>query len=591
MKTLHRLSLGLIASAIVAVTLVAVFGAGTSAPLPGSTTPVTGAAGVYNSSGNLTATQFIANGTASGPAQHGVFGLDTNYDLLKLPLADAYADYFQLHVQPFANSGTTGTASSAGNTTLVDSSYDSGKTKPASYYDNYFITITGGTGNGQTRTVTNYTNTSGTNATWTVNPAWTTTPDATSHYSVALNNTVADFGFNITSNNGYDQYTHSWFHQRERSWQNGSYVQAEDHLDLVLPTEGQAAYRRPVFYTASLLTGSATNASGLDGINYANSAPLNGSTPASGGNALATYDYYFTTTGHNFFQNTHDQTTGTATSATSSTITDTTANASGNGVGNQVFNTTFAPGTAYGIGGTGLQGLATNALQGYFVRISSGTGNNNSPKLISASTTAGQITISGNFETTPDNTSHYVVFTNPGLSKYNDLSAIPWVYPGGLMPISYRPDSTLVLNSTGNAVATIGSMTVGNNLSALNGTITGGTVRSNGAMSCNLAFQPPVFALTDAATIAVNGSFGNVFTVTLGGNRTLANPTALTTGQSLTFVITQDGTGLRTLSYGTLYDWGTVGAPTLSVAAGAVDILPAIYIGGKVMMLPVSLGH
>lgn len=84
------------------------------------------------------------------------------------------------------------------------------------------------------------------------------------------------------------------------------------------------------------------------------------------------------------------------------------------------------------------------------------------------------------------------------------------------------------------------------------------------------------FALTDGANIAVNALNSNVFTVTLGGNRTLDNPTNLAAGQTFMFIITQDGTGSRTLSYGTAYDFGAEGAPTLTTAAGKVDVISGI---------------
>jgi hypothetical protein len=65
-----------------------------------------------------------------------------------------------------------------------------------------------------------------------------------------------------------------------------------------------------------------------------------------------------------------------------------------------------------------------------------------------------------------------------------------------------------------------------------------------------------VVALTDAATIAVDLSLGNNFSVTLGGNRTLGAPTNQTAGQSGVIVVTQDSTGSRTLAWwnGTDFD-------------------------------------
>jgi hypothetical protein len=80
-----------------------------------------------------------------------------------------------------------------------------------------------------------------------------------------------------------------------------------------------------------------------------------------------------------------------------------------------------------------------------------------------------------------------------------------------------------------------------------------------------------ITALTDGATITPDFSASCNFSVTLGGNRTLANPSNLTAGQSGSIFITQDGTGSRTLAYGSQYDFIGGTAPTLSTAASAVD--------------------
>jgi len=81
-------------------------------------------------------------------------------------------------------------------------------------------------------------------------------------------------------------------------------------------------------------------------------------------------------------------------------------------------------------------------------------------------------------------------------------------------------------------------------------------------------------ALTDGATIAVDMSLGNNFSVTLAGNRTLGDPTNVTAGQSGVIVVTQDGTGSRTLAYGgSKYKFAGGTAPTLTTTAAAVDVL------------------
>jgi hypothetical protein len=81
-----------------------------------------------------------------------------------------------------------------------------------------------------------------------------------------------------------------------------------------------------------------------------------------------------------------------------------------------------------------------------------------------------------------------------------------------------------------------------------------------------------VATLADGATITPDLDAGPNFTVTLGGNRTLANPTNQAAGQAGFIRVIQDGTGSRTLSYGENWKFAG-GAPTLSTAAAAVDVI------------------
>ena len=80
-----------------------------------------------------------------------------------------------------------------------------------------------------------------------------------------------------------------------------------------------------------------------------------------------------------------------------------------------------------------------------------------------------------------------------------------------------------------------------------------------------------ITALTDGATITPNLATSNNFSVTLAGSRTLANPTNIVAGQSGSVFITQDGTGSRTLAFGSYWDFAGGTAPTLSTAASSVD--------------------
>jgi len=85
------------------------------------------------------------------------------------------------------------------------------------------------------------------------------------------------------------------------------------------------------------------------------------------------------------------------------------------------------------------------------------------------------------------------------------------------------------------------------------------------------ALAPTITTLSDGATITPDLSTSCNFTITLGGNRTMANATNAIAGQSGSIFIVQDGTGSRTLSWGSYWDFAGGSAPTLTTASNAVD--------------------
>ena len=71
---------------------------------------------------------------------------------------------------------------------------------------------------------------------------------------------------------------------------------------------------------------------------------------------------------------------------------------------------------------------------------------------------------------------------------------------------------------------------------------------------------------------------GNVQEVTLTGNSTINSIQNIERGQSLTLIITQDGTGGRTLTMGSSFKFAG-GVNTLSTAANAIDVMSIFYTG------------
>lgn len=82
------------------------------------------------------------------------------------------------------------------------------------------------------------------------------------------------------------------------------------------------------------------------------------------------------------------------------------------------------------------------------------------------------------------------------------------------------------------------------------------------------------------SSIATNAALSNTFEVTMTANATLANPTNTVNGETLVWHFTQDGTGGRTIAFGTNFKFPGGTAPTLSTAAGAVDVLTCSIAGG-----------
>ena len=125
--------------------------------------------------------------------------------------------------------------------------------------------------------------------------------------------------------------------------------------------------------------------------------------------------------------------------------------------------------------------------------------------------------------------------------------------------------SLWTLDQTTDAVTAVGALTLST------------VAKLATAQSFTAAQRGSVTALTDGATVTPDFAVANNFSLTIGGNRTLANPSNLTAGQSGVIVITQDGTGSRTLAYGSYWKFPTGTAPTLTTTASAVDVL-AYYV-------------
>jgi hypothetical protein len=102
-----------------------------------------------------------------------------------------------------------------------------------------------------------------------------------------------------------------------------------------------------------------------------------------------------------------------------------------------------------------------------------------------------------------------------------------------------------------------------------------GKIVANGTVDFQKGYIENINALTSSSTITVDFNLGSVHTVTLAENAQFV-VTNLPTGGTGTIIITQDGGGSNTGSFGT--DGSTAvkfagGTPTLSTAGGAIDVV------------------
>ena len=87
--------------------------------------------------------------------------------------------------------------------------------------------------------------------------------------------------------------------------------------------------------------------------------------------------------------------------------------------------------------------------------------------------------------------------------------------------------------------------------------------------------------LTDGSSITWNAETQDVAKVTLGGNRTLGAASSATTGQFISLLVIQDGTGSRTLTWNAAYEFASDTAPSLTTTANLGDLFVFRYNGSK----------
>ena len=99
--------------------------------------------------------------------------------------------------------------------------------------------------------------------------------------------------------------------------------------------------------------------------------------------------------------------------------------------------------------------------------------------------------------------------------------------------------------------------------------------------------------ISSSATLAIDLANGNTGSVTLGTNVTDIDFTNVPTSgvSTFTLIVTQDGTGSRTASFGSVWDFIGGTAPTLTTTASAVDRLDYIVRSSTKIHAVVTLAY
>jgi len=131
------------------------------------------------------------------------------------------------------------------------------------------------------------------------------------------------------------------------------------------------------------------------------------------------------------------------------------------------------------------------------------------------------------------------------------------------------------LDVNGNSIVSVSN---GDIVIAPDGT---GEIDLDGEVRFNKSYKEDINSLTSSSTITVDCSLAPIHTVTLATNTgfVISN---LPTGGTVSIVITQDGTGSRTATFGT--DGSTAvkfpgGAPTLTTTASGIDVVTIVNDG------------
>jgi|3_EtaG_2_1085321.scaffolds.fasta_scaffold14195_2 hypothetical protein len=100
-----------------------------------------------------------------------------------------------------------------------------------------------------------------------------------------------------------------------------------------------------------------------------------------------------------------------------------------------------------------------------------------------------------------------------------------------------------------------------------------------------------ITALTSATSVTIDMANSNNFSCTMAHNVVFENPSNDTAGQCGSIFLTQDGTGSRTASWGSDWDFAGGTVPTLTTTAAAVDRIDYVILDATNIQAVATLNY
>tara|TARA_S200002703_G_scaffold30219_1_gene26153 strand:- start:15 stop:662 length:648 start_codon:yes stop_codon:yes gene_type:complete len=166
------------------------------------------------------------------------------------------------------------------------------------------------------------------------------------------------------------------------------------------------------------------------------------------------------------------------------------------------------------------------------------------------------------------------------------VSANTKIGSGAITAVNLAADSISAVKIQGNAVGAseLNANACVGDIAAANGVFTHNTHTYQKAQAGRVES-----VTVGAANVQLNFANANIFNLTLGISTHLNLPSNPTVGQGGSIIVTQDGSGSRTLSYAGAWEFPSGTAPTLSTTANAQDRIDYLVVAANAIHAVASL--